>query len=291
MLIISGIALVKAAPGTTIMVEPHSSIAEVGEPFTINITITDAQNLYGVEVALHWNSSILCLVKVDVRLGIESHPDGVLHEPVFIAKNETVQNEGRYLLAASSMAPADSFSGSGNIVKMTFDVTSFGSCRLDLETELRGKPPPGEVAPLIEHTTTDGFFGREIGISAHPMTVTIDEEVDVSGSIIPPQANVEVTIFYRSENEVNWHTLGTVRTDTQGDYHYEWQPEEGGKNEIRASAVIEDTEETSPSIYVTVDTPERTTWVNPTTIAVTLVVLIIFAMILIYRKRIGRYGR
>lgn len=289
LLIIARIATVRAVPETTIRVEPYASTAQVGESFIINITLTDAQNLYGVEVALHWNASILQIVNVDVRLGNESHPDGILYEPIFIAKNETVQNEDRYLLAATSMAPADSFNGSGNIVKITFDVTSVGSCKLDLETELRGKPSPGDVAPLIEHITADGFFGRQIGISAFPMTVTIGEEVDVSGSTIPPQPNVDVTIFHRSEIEVNWRILATVRTDAQGAYQYKWRPEEGGKHEIRAIAVIEDKEETSQSAYVTVKTPEQPTWVNTTTIAIAVIVVVIITSIMIYRKKIRKF--
>jgi len=289
LLIVTRIATVRAAPRTTIRVEPYASTAQVGESFTINITLTDAQNLYGVEVALHWNTSILRITNVDVRLGNESHPDGILHEPIFIAKNETVQNEGRYLLAATSMAPADSFNGSGNIVKITFDVTNVGSCKLDLETELRGKPPPGDVAPLIEHTTVDGFFGRQIEISAFPMTVTIGEEVDVSGSIIPPQPNVDVTIFHRSETEANWRILATVRTDAQGSYQHRWRPDVGGKHEIRAIAVIEDTEETSAAIYVTVETPEQPTRVNTIIIVIAVIVVVIVTSTMVYRRKVRRF--
>ena len=285
MLIITQIATVKATPGTTIRVEPYASIAQVGESFTINVTLTDVQNLYGVEVALHWNASILRIVNVDVRLGNESHPDGILHEPIFIAKNETVQNEGRYLLAGTSTTPADPFSGGGNIVKLTFNVTGVGSCKIDLITELRGKPPPGELAPLIEHTTIDGFFGRQIRISAFPATVAAGERVNVSGLIIPAQANVEVTILYRSEREVDWRTLATVRTDEQGSYQYAWQPKEGEKYEIRATAVIEDTEETSASVYVIAETPELPTWVNTATIAMIVIIIAVVATILIYRKK------
>ena len=285
LLIVTRITMVRAAPETTVRVEPYASTAQVGEPFAINVTLTDVQNLYGVEIALHWNASTLQIVNVNVRLGNESHSDGILHEPIFIAKNETVQNEGRYLLAATSMAPAYSFNGSGNIVKITFEVTSVGSCKLDLETELRGKPQPGDVAPLIEHTTKDGFFGPQIGISALPMTVTTGEEVDVSGSIIPPQENIEVTIFCRSEREVNWSALETVRTDAQGTYQYKWRPEDEGKQEIRAIAVIDDAEEASASIYVTVETPEQPTWVKTATIAIAVIIVIIITSIMIYRKK------
>ena len=288
MLIITRIATVKATPGTTIRVEPYGSMAQVGESFTINVTLSDVQNLYGVEVAVRWNASILQLVNVDVRLGNESNPDGILHEPIFIAINETVQNEGRYHLAAASTVPADSFNGTGNIVKLTFNVTGLGICRLDLDagvTELRGKPPPEEVAPLIEHTTVDAFFGRQVSISALPATVTPNEEVILSGSIFPPEANRQVAILWRSEGEVEWRTLETVGTDEQGSYHYTWRPEEESKYEVRATAIIDDMQETSGSIYVTVEKPGQPAWVNTATIAIVVITVGVIATIVIYRKR------
>ena len=50
------LGVVQAAPETVVKVEPSSSYANVGETFTINITVVDVQNLYGVEVTLYWNT-------------------------------------------------------------------------------------------------------------------------------------------------------------------------------------------------------------------------------------------
>lgn len=286
-LIITQITTVKATPATTIRVEPYASIAQVGESFTVNITLTDVQNLYGVEVTLHWNASILQIVGVDVRLEVESHPDGVLYEPIFIAKNETSHEEGKYWLAGTSTVPAASFNGSGNIVRITFNVTDVGSCGLDLETELRGKPPPGGIAPLIKHTTIDGFFGRQIIISALPVIVTTGEKVNVSGFIIPAQADVEVMILYRREGETDWRTLATVITNEQGNYLYVWRPQGGGKFEIRATAIIRDAEEASSSIFVTVETPEQPTWVY-VIIIIVVIMMVVVATTVVYRKKSKR---
>jgi len=151
-------AVVEATPETVVKVEPCASSANVGENFTINITVLDVQNLYGLEVNLYWNASILQLVNVDIRLGVESHPDGVLHESFF---NITQEGEGKYVLAATSISPAPSFNGGGNIVRFTFNVTNSGNSKLDLETQLYDYPPPDReprVSLPIEHTTIDGFF-------------------------------------------------------------------------------------------------------------------------------------
>jgi len=151
-----------ASPATVVKVEPHSNTASVGENFTVNITVIDVQNLFGLDVTLYWNESLLQIVTADVRLGVESHPDGVLHEPLFPMQNETTQEEGKYQLAATSTGQAtSSFSGSGNIARITFNVRKAGSCDLNLETRLASKPPLGGVSTPIEHTTIDGFFGQE----------------------------------------------------------------------------------------------------------------------------------
>lgn len=159
LLIITQIASTNASPDTLVKVEPSESIANIGETFTVNITITDVQNLFGIEVTLHWDSSILQMMGADVRLGVESYPDGVLHEPFW--KNETIQ-EGKYqLVGISTGRETPSFNGTGNVLRVTFNVTDVGSCELNLEAELADKPPVGGVSSPIAHTTTDGFFGRK----------------------------------------------------------------------------------------------------------------------------------
>jgi hypothetical protein len=135
---------VKAAPEPTVEVEPYVSIAQVGQSFTINITLTNVENLYGVDVKLYWNASILKVVNTDVRLGVENHSDGILHQPIFIAENETIQGEGEYWLAGVSENHTSSFNGSGNIVRITFNVISAGSCTLDLAAQLSSWVPPAD---------------------------------------------------------------------------------------------------------------------------------------------------
>ncbi len=147
------IVAVRATPEIVVKVDPQTISAEVGETFTINITVIEVQNLYGIEVSLCWNSSILQPVNVDIRLG---QTDGVLHSPppVYIVENLT--KESGYSLAATSVNPAPSFNGSGNIVKITFVVTNTWDSELDLETRLWDYPPPNGVSSPIDHTTIDG---------------------------------------------------------------------------------------------------------------------------------------
>jgi len=147
-----------AVPETIVKIEPYSTYANMSETFTINVSVIDVQNLYGLEVAFHWNSSVLEAVKIDVRV---AKSDGVLYSPIFTVEDTLVQDEGKYLYAATSTSPAPSFYGSGNIVRITFKVIAFGNSTLDLESQLYDYPPLDRwprISLPIEHLTVDGSF-------------------------------------------------------------------------------------------------------------------------------------
>lgn len=286
-LVLNRAAPISAAPDPVIRVEPYSTLAQVGQMFTVNVTLADVQNLYGIEVVLNWNASVIKIVGTDVRLGVESYLDGVLHEPIFLAKNETLQEQGKYTLAAASTVPAASFNGSGNIARITFNVTNDGSSDLNLETKLADKPPPGGVASPITHRTIDGFFGRMIRVSLSRTVIVVGEEVNISGFIIPAQADVEVTIAYRHYGETDWRLLSpTTRTDDQGNYRFVWQPQEARKYEIKTTAVIEGREEMSALVFLTVEASEQTPVWQYVAIAMAIVIIIVVvAMVIMYRRK------
>lgn len=152
------LAFPQSSSDTTVAVNPQATNTLLGETITVNITLSNVQNLYGVDVSLLWNPSALSIQNVDVRLGVESHPDGVLHTAsgadIFVQENTADQENGEYDLVATSVAPAPAFSGSGNIVILTFNVTDIGHSELILITELADYNPSG--SSLIDHTDVDG---------------------------------------------------------------------------------------------------------------------------------------
>jgi len=140
----------------TVGIQPQDSSASIGQTFEINITLVDVENLYGVETTLTWNSSILAVIRVDVRVG---EPDGVLHEPFYIVENTSQQ--GLYVFSATSLNPAPAFTGNGTLARITFNVVSDGSSQFGLEAQLYDWPPPDRdprVSLPITHATLDGFF-------------------------------------------------------------------------------------------------------------------------------------
>ena len=144
--------------GTTVVqAQPSKSAPLVGETLTVNITVSNVENLYSVDVALRWNASILKFLDAQLRLGVESNPGGVLHEEVYIIENAATQAE--YALVATSIGTAPSFNGSGTIASVTFSVTGIGQAGLQVESELADHPLPGENANLIAHSDVTGSVG------------------------------------------------------------------------------------------------------------------------------------
>ena len=140
------------AQTATVKVQPSNSSPNVDMTFTVDITISNVQNLFGVDVTLTWNKDILRIVSASSQLGVESHPGGVLHESVYVAENSMSQQTGTYSLVAVSEGSVAAFSGNGKIVTLTFSVINAGHSELTLETELADKPVPPEPSNLINHT-------------------------------------------------------------------------------------------------------------------------------------------
>ena len=158
-----------------VQVEPSLISAKVDETFDVNITLSNVQNLYGLDVTLNWNNAVLQVVEANPNLGVESHPNGVLHEtigaPIYIAEDNASQEIGAYHLVATSQNPAASFSGSGTIATITFKVLSVGHSGLDLQSELADYPQPDEPSNLIDHTNVSGSV--DTVIPEFPTIVTV----------------------------------------------------------------------------------------------------------------------
>jgi hypothetical protein len=140
------------AQGATVKAQPSNTAPKVGTTFTVDITISNVKNLYGVDVQLSWNKDILRITSASSQLGVESHPGGVLHQNIYVALDSMSQQTGTYQLVATSEGSVAAFTGSGKIVTLTFTVIHTGHSELTLETDLADKPVPPDPANLISHT-------------------------------------------------------------------------------------------------------------------------------------------
>lgn len=158
--------IVNAQTTTTVSAVPQTSTPQVEQTLTVNLTIANVQNLYALDVTLDWNNSVLQFISVNLLLGAQAHPSGVLYGnqisdavtagDVYVQQSDASQSIGEYHLVATSVSPADSFNGSGTIATITFNVTGLGHSVLDLETELADHPSSGETSNQIDHKDIAG---------------------------------------------------------------------------------------------------------------------------------------
>ena len=153
--------------GTIVKVQPSETEVRVGDTLSVSVIVESVDNLYGLDVTLMWDESVLQFQAVDLRLGVESHPDGILHEDsgsdIYVADNNASKSE--YHLAATSVGPASSFNGSGTVFRIEFKAIAYGISPLSLETELADHPLPGDTANLIQHNAVDGSVESAEGSS------------------------------------------------------------------------------------------------------------------------------
>jgi hypothetical protein len=145
-----------SAQTTTVTAEANSSQLKVGDTLTVTLKVSDAVDLYGVDITLSWNTSVLEAVSATNSLGVESHSNGVLHAssayPIDV-EDDAVTDGQYHLLATSQGSSTSSFSGSGTLATITFNVTGTGSANLSLnDVELSTRDATGEISLVTAQT-------------------------------------------------------------------------------------------------------------------------------------------
>jgi hypothetical protein len=233
---------IRASSTCTVYVLPYATSGTIGEIFTVNVTIVGVQNLYGLEVKLSWDSEILSAVDVDVSLG---ETDSVLYKPIFIAENTT--QDGRYLLAATSTSGIP-FSGSGNVVRISFLILSLADSRIDLEIQLYDYPPPDREPPIsmpIDHEARDGFFdvtSPEIGLPTRTPQGEVypEQSVRIEVNVTDSASGVQtVTLSYRIDDVSTWEILAMLQNLTSGVFEATIPPQ-SEDTEVRYEIIARD---------------------------------------------------
>jgi hypothetical protein len=141
-----------------VYVDPPNVNVAVGNSFTISLKIFNVTGLYGFDIKLRWNPSILNYTSRQLRVPVETYADGVLHtgdsgDPLKV-KDSVNATAGTYQIAYATMSPAPSFNGSGTVFNMTFKVLAQGRMLLEIfSSKLSDKD-----AVMIDHEVQSGFF-------------------------------------------------------------------------------------------------------------------------------------
>ena len=113
------------ADSTQYQVEPALTILEGdyldGTVVTVEVTVTDATALESLDIHFAWNTTYLDYVNHTVKAPVETYPDGVLHEPLLLLKDEVHDTAGTYWLAVATLG-GEPFNGNGTVFEMTFRI-------------------------------------------------------------------------------------------------------------------------------------------------------------------------
>jgi len=196
---------VSAAP-TTVRVSPPSITAEVGNNFSINMTISNVLNLYAWEFKLGWNPALLDLVNVSEGSFLRAGGD-----TFFTYKTNTTF--GYMIVDCTLLGLVPGVSGSGTLTTITFHVKTAGECPLDLYDVLLLDPfertIPCDVVDGYGHFTSSSHDIAITEITVSPLNVFAGEIVHINVTVQNQGGYAEsfsVTAYVNSE------TIGTQST-------------------------------------------------------------------------------
>lgn len=169
-------------------VEPETSYVQAGLNVTVSVTLTDPENLWGLECKLLWNTTLLDYVEHEVYIPRETYYWGVLRNPVTISKNKVNETTGVYWVAAKSTAP-DPFEQDGTVFNMTFQALTNGTCDLSIvNSSLTDQFNQPMISKVVNGTV-------EISPGVHDLAVT-----SVSSTTVVGQGyNCRITVTMANE--------------------------------------------------------------------------------------------
>jgi len=95
----------------------------------------------------------------------------------------------------------------------------------------------GDEITLAAYSTTTltvSKMSSTITLDVSSTSITVGSNITISGSITPAQSQVNVEIMYKP-SDGDWSTLATVTTDSNGEYSWDWAPQDAGTYEVKAS--------------------------------------------------------
>lgn len=212
---------VVATPDETLVSIYPQTITDIppSENFSIAIIIENVVNMYGFDIQIKWDPTLIHCVDHVMTVPIDTYPSpvppspypGILHPGMPLAnivdESDSIPGAEAGVLgywAYSSMG-TPSFDGNGTVTVLTFNVLRLGSCDLEfVSTRLSdssGNP--------ISHTVINGHFSNYVPA---PAKIGISPQTIVNSSLTPCQnftINVdlqEVIDLYSFEHWINYNT-------------------------------------------------------------------------------------
>jgi len=132
---------------TTLYVDPQTISRSVGQDFTIGINVSNTGDLYGWQLRLKWNATVLDAINATEVSFLRKSG-----ETVFVSK---INNTAGYIVMVCALVgEVSGVSGSGQVATIKFHVKAEGACYLDLyDTILLSSSEQ-----TMTHTVRDCYF-------------------------------------------------------------------------------------------------------------------------------------
>lgn len=140
-------AVTRTPPTTAVYVNPQSNVKPTGQNFTVDIRISGVSDLYGWELKLSWNSTLLDAVNVTEGTFLQSGGHTLFSPKV----NST---DDHILADCTLLGNIKGVNGTGTLATIQFTVKNKGECSLHLYDVTLLNSNVQSIAP----TLTDGRF-------------------------------------------------------------------------------------------------------------------------------------
>jgi hypothetical protein len=222
--------IITASFTSTLYVNPQTSVGTIGQNFLVCINISDVVDLYGWELKLGWNSTILDAIAVSEGPFLKSGGNTFFTYKI----NNT---EGFVLADCTLLGDIPGVSGNGTLVAIEFHVKAFGECILDLYDTIL----VNSAEQSIPHTAIGGYYYTAvrdvaiINLVASAMTVNVT--VENQGNYYTEIFNVSTYYTFLTEPLIGTQTI-TLAPGENATLVFTWTAPTCGRYEIRAEVSV-----------------------------------------------------
>ena len=151
LLVLTGVAWRSAQPQAVLSVTPPTLKVRVGERTTVDLTIEQVSQLYGAEVHLRFDPSVLEVVDADPAVeGVQIEP-GTFPIPDFVVQNLADNRTGTIDYASTQLPPNKPGEGKGVVARVTFQAKTAAVSPVQFEQFLLADTQGGSIKAMTQH--------------------------------------------------------------------------------------------------------------------------------------------
>lgn len=129
-----------AQDSATVLLDPSSATVSVGEPVVVDVRIQDVAGLFGADVRLEYDPTVVEVVDANTLVPGTQIDSGdfpnISSGTGFVAQNTVDSEEGTIGYAMTLLSPAEPVNGSGTLASITFRGKAVGSSEVSFTSVL-----------------------------------------------------------------------------------------------------------------------------------------------------------